>query len=295
MRSRPLAVASCLAVLAIAVAGTAIGRRADSDVPRRRVPRTAAERPADPPEETEPSFGRPSDPAERRETGGERVRALLRGRRREDRALALRSLESLPDRAEKMALLGEALEGADDRTKSRVLSILRSLGGSDSAALALEIFRAEGPPWLRAYAASVLGELGDPAALPDLLDASRGGDLQIRTGAAAALDRLGQPAPLWEVIASLALMLDHPDGAKREDAVDLLSGLRTPEAIAPLAKALADPTNSRVRAAAADALGQTRLAAAIPSLEAALGDPEPSVRRAAARALETLGSAVRSP
>jgi HEAT repeat protein len=75
-------------------------------------------------------------------------------------------------------------------------------------------------------------------------------------------------------------MLDHADGAKREDAVFLLSSLQTPSTLPALLKALGDRTNSRVREAAAEALGRSKLTQALPSLEAALQDPEPRVRDA---------------
>lgn len=216
------------------------------------------------------------------------IRALLRSPNRARQGLGLKALGSLSARDERLALLRETLEGADAGLKGRALSLLKTAGGAESVALAVGVLQKEGPSWLRSQAAGVLGELGDAAALPALLDASQSGDLQLRASAVAALDRLGQPAPLQDLIWTLAGLLDHPDGRKRQDAVDLLSAFRTPAVLPGLAKALGDPTDSRVREAAADALGHTRLPEAIPYLEGALQDSEHRVRQAARHALDTL-------
>lgn len=200
----------------------------------------------------------------------------------------LRSVASIADREEKLALLRDLMRGSDAGLKSRALSILRDLRGPEAAALAVGVLQKDGPSWLRAQAAGVLGEIADPTAMPALLEASRSEDWDIRAGAAAALDRFGHSGPLQELIAGLVGMLDHRDGGKREDAVFLLSSLRTPSALPGLVKALGDPTNSRIREAAADALGRSQFAAAIPYLETAAADPEPNVREAARLAIESL-------
>jgi HEAT repeat protein len=163
------------------------------------------------------------------------------------------------------------------------------------AALAAGVLRKDGPSWLRAQAASVLGEIADPSALPVLLEVARTDDLDVRASAASSLDRLGHSAPLQDLIATLAEMLGHRDGGKREDAVSLLSSLQTPSTMPSLVRALGDPTNSRVREAAAEALGRSRLAPAIPALEAALDDPEPRVREAARQAIDTLRARPQTP
>lgn len=191
-------------------------------------------------------------------------------------------------REEKLALLGDLLKGSDPSRKSRALSILRGLRGPDAAALAIAVLQEEGPSWLRAQAASVLGEIADPSALPALLEASRSEDLDLRASAASSLDRFGHSGPLHELIAGLVGMLEDADGGKREDAVFLLSSLQTPSTLPGLVKALGDRANSRVREAAAEALGRSKLAPAIPPLEAAFNDPEPRVRDAARAAVAAL-------
>jgi HEAT repeat protein len=221
------------------------------------------------------------------------IAALLRSRNPVERGGGLRGLGSLASRAEKIAILRETLDGADAGTKSRALSLLKTVGGADAVALAAGVLQGGGPSWLRSQAASVLGDLGDPAALGPLLDVSREEDLQVRAYAVAALDQLGHAAPLRETLTALAGLLDHPDGRKREDAVELLSTFRTPAVLPALAVALVDPTNSRIREAAADALGRTRRLEAVPYLEGALGDSEPGVREAARRALDAIREARR--
>lgn len=206
------------------------------------------------------------------------------------RGFVLRSLGSLKLREEKLALLRRILDGPDVATRSRALSLLKTVGGAEAALLAAGVLEKEGPSWLRSQAAGVLGELGDAAALAPLLGASRSEDLQLRAAAVEALDRLGHPAPLQELMVVLAGMLDHPDGRMREDAVELMSTFRTPAVFPALAKALGDPTNSRIREAAAEALGLTRLTEAVPCLEGALNDADPGVRQAAQAALDSLRS-----
>jgi HEAT repeat protein len=200
----------------------------------------------------------------------------------------LRTLASIPDRPQKLALLRDLLRSSDAGLKSRALSMLRDFHDPEAAALVLPVLQDSGPSWLRAQAASVLGEIADPSAVPALLEASRSDDWDIRAGAASALDRFGHSGPLQQLVTGLVELLDHPDGGRREDAVFLLSSLQTPSTLPGLVKALSDPTNHRIREAAADALGRSRLASAIPYLETATGDPEPNVREAARLALESL-------
>lgn len=200
----------------------------------------------------------------------------------------LRTLASITDRQEKLKLLRDLLHGSDAGLKSRALSALRDFHDAEAAALVLPVMRESGPSWLRAQAASVLGDIADPSALPALLEASQSEDWDLRAGAASSLDRFGHSAPLQQVIAGLVELLDHPDGGRREDAVCLLSSLQTPSTLPGLLKALGDPTNSRIREAAADALARSQLPAAIPYLETALRDPEPNVREAARLAIESL-------
>lgn len=225
----------------------------------------------------------------------DRIQALLRSRNRADQGRGLKALESIADSGEKLAVLRGGMEALDPRLKSRALLLLKGLRGSEAAALAARVLQGDGPSWLRSQAAYALGDIGDAGTLPALWDASRTDDLDVRAGVASALDRFGQSGPMQELILDLAALLDHADGARREDAVLLMATIQTPAVIPALSKALNDPTNSRIREAAADALGRTARTEALPYLEAALQDPEARVRQAAQHALETIRAARQNP
>jgi len=235
------------------------------------------------------------DAAPERPTAVARVQALLRSRNRAEQGRGLKELESIADPAEKLAVLRGVIEGLDPRMKSRALLLLKGLRGPEAAALAAGVLQGDGPSWLRSQAAAALGDIGDAGTLPALWEALRTDDLGVRAGVASALDRFGQSGPMQELILDLASLLDHADGARREDAVLLMASLQTPAVIPALSKALRDPTNSRIREAAADALGRTALAEVVPYLEAALQDPEARVREAARHALEMLRGPRQNP
>ena len=73
------------------------------------------------------------------------IAALLKSRNPAERGRGLQGLGSLPSRAEKIAILRETLDGADAGTKSRALSLLKTVGGADAVALAAGVLRAGGP------------------------------------------------------------------------------------------------------------------------------------------------------
>jgi HEAT repeat protein len=284
-RGRPLLVFAAIAIL-IAVAAN---RRSSEDPELKarlaalqsEVARLRAARPG-PEASAAPESPVPPTPTPQPQAPPANARSRNESRRR------LQAAGSVVDREEKMTLLRDLLGGSDASLNSRALAMLREFRGPDAAALAAGVLRKEGPSWLRAQAASVLGEMAEPSALPALLEAAQAEDLDVRASAASSLDRLGHSAPLHDLIGLLSGMLEHHDRGKREDAVFLLSSLQSPSALPPLVRALGDATNSRVREAAAEALGRSKFDQAIPPLEAALDDPEPQVRDAARRAIDAL-------
>ena len=235
----------------------------------------------------EPGRARSGPQSEGERLTAEQIRSLLRSGSRGDRTRALRAIGSLENREEKVSLLREALASGDVGTRMRALGMLKDIGGTESVDLALGVLQGDGPSWLKGRAAATLGGLGGPESVGALLEAYRSEDLRTRTGAALALNRLGQPGPIQEMIPAATAMLDHPDGAVREDGVELLGKLGTLSVLAPLGRALQDP-NSRVRREAVSALGRTRLTEAVPLLEQALSDPSPSVSGGAKRAIENI-------
>ena len=273
MNARWIRHAAVLAAIATVVAVAAT--RPGPEAPALRKPQVRQVRPA----QAEPEIAAGAAAARN---------ALAPAAKPQDRRAGLQAAASTADREEKLTLLRGLLNGQDAGRKSRALTILRGMQGADAAALAVDVLRKEEPSWLRAQAASVLGEIADPSAVPALLEAARSEDLDVRAGAATALEQFGHAAPLRELIAGLTTLLDHADAGKREDAVFVLSSLQTPATMPALVKALGDPASSRVREAAADALGRTKLTEAIPPLEAAFSDSEPRVRDAAREAVAAL-------
>lgn len=181
-------------------------------------------------------------------------------------------------------------------------------GRGDVAGLVHLLVR--GAPSVRHLAAAALGDLGNPEALPALVQAIQGPDEEgIRWRAAEALVRIGAPA-----VDSLLSLVAHDDPDLRWKACIALGEIGDARAIPALVERLADDDrfvraraisalvrigsialpfltlaledpDARVRAGSADALGQIGDPAAIEGLLIAIRDPVESVRRAAAVAL----------
>ncbi len=259
---------------------------------RERVARLEAEiagkaLPPSAPESADPRPGKAPEPLRElpKVVGIEQIRALFKSGTREDLNKAFKEIEALPDRAEKLALLRDLLAGGDRQQGLRSVSILKKMGGADAAQLIAGVLTKDGPSDLRAQAAVALGELGDQSALPALQEAWRTGDVQVRSGVAVALDRFGQREPLESILGTLSGMLGAADGGTREDAMDILTGIKMPGSLPLMVAALGDPSNNHLREDAADAMGAQGLTAALPYLEKALQDPSANVRTAAERAI----------
>jgi HEAT repeat protein len=162
--------------------------------------------------------------------------------------------------------------------------------------------------FVRAAAATALGQLGDARAVQPLVDALVDQDKNVRRHAAAALERLGEPQwiqwvkghdsdfsrlgasrdvrvlePLVKALADEGLYLPL-----RAEAAAGLGQLGNARAVEPLLNALVNK-HSPVRGAAAQALGQLGDARAAEPLIKTLADQEDYVRGAAAQALGQLG------
>jgi len=220
----------------------------------------------------------------------DQIRALLKSSNREDVAKALKEIDLMTDRPQKLALLRLMVESGDQGQRSRAVSMLKKMGGPEAVALILSVLSQEGSSSARMQAAVALGELGDPSAIPALQDAWRTGDVQVRSGVAVGLDKFGQREPAQAMVRTLAGMLESSDGGIREDAVDILTHVPMPGSLPLLVSALGDPTNNHLREDAADAMGAQRLVDALPFLEKALQDPAQNVREAAQRAIARIKS-----
>lgn len=221
----------------------------------------------------------------------EQIRALLKSGSREDVARAIKEIDLMTDRPQKLAFLRLMVESGDQGQRSRAVSMLKKLGGPEAVALIMTVLSQEGSSSARMQAAVALGDLGDASAIPALQDAWRTGDVQVRSGVAVGLDKFGQREPAQAMVRTLAGMLQSSDGGAREDAVDILTHVPMPESLPLLVTALGDPTNNHVREDAADAMGAQKLVDALPFLEKALQDPSQNVREAAQRAINRIKTA----
>jgi HEAT repeat protein len=136
---------------------------------------------------------------------------------------------------------------------------------------------------VRRAAAEALGELSDPRAIPALSRALGDSDESVRRDAVRAIGKLGDP----QAVPGLIQTLSDRDREARQAAAEALGKLHDPQAVPALIQALSD-RNREVRQAAAEALGGHGDLQAIPRLIQALGDVDRGVRRAAARALGEL-------
>lgn len=147
-------------------------------------------------------------------------------------------------------------EGTDEAAKEQIVLALGVMKAKSSYKLLSEIAASgEASMVLRMYACSALGELGDPAAIPVLIDAAIASIPNVRAYAVAALGKLEE----------------------REAKIAVREGLRDPHVL--------------VRLAAAKAAANSRDEEAIPYLEfKVLEDPEKAVREASIEALAEIGS-----
>ncbi|MBZ0315539.1 MAG: HEAT repeat domain-containing protein [Anaerolineae bacterium] len=142
---------------------------------------------------------------------------------------------------------------------------------------------------MRGSVTLALGQIGDPAAVPPLLDILRDADEIVRGRAWEALGNIGTPA-----VPRLLESLRDFNEKVRAGAANALGNIKDPVALPNLLEALHDPS-PQVRASAAAALGNIGDPIAITALSDALRDSDISVRRLAANALGNIGDPVALP
>ncbi len=135
----------------------------------------------------------------------------------------------------------------------------------------------------RVYAAAILGEINDPAAVEPLVRAVKDAGDDVRCQATGAITKFGSRA-----VEPLAGLLSDPDPEIRIVAAGVLGDTGDPGAVEPLIGALRDG-NDDVRGAAGGALMRMGDAAVEP-LIAATKDAERNVRLYAAGALKYIGN-----
>ena len=186
----------------------------------------------------------------------------------------------------------------DRDIRATALNALVSVRSDGAAELARKALGDE-DGFVRATAAKLLADLGDPADAGILASRLREDpDPVVRRRAAEALTRLGGDPANETAVAALADGLRDPIEDVRLAAAQGIRELDPGYAVAELARLLLEDPNHDVRVQAAGALGESGDPEAQPVLEAALADPNEFVRAAAANALRvhrTVVPKVRAP
>ncbi len=212
------------------------------------------------------------------------------GRVRREAAWALGRIG--PDARASWAPLAARLDDPDEAVR---LEAARALGRLRAARARAALFRAIGDRWqaVRWGAAEALAAIGlEHTDTTHLVDALASNDPYIRAFGAWALGEMGSVAA-WTG-PSLARRLEDVDPGVRSNAATALGriGDGEPAVVSALGQALQDRSwPGRWRAARALGLLGSSSGAAVPRLAAALDDDDERVRREAARALGRVGSA----
>jgi len=183
----------------------------------------------------------------------------------------------LKNESQKMLDKGHAEE---KRAVKRVRALSRH-GGSKVIDELLRYLDSE-EMMVRRHAIQALGRIGDPEAVPDLLEElARSGSRELRHFIVRALERIGDPRATEPVA---ALLSDESYGLRVLAARALQSIDKNTDAVPGLIDALKDP-HWLVRVTAAETLGSMKATKAVDPLIGLLKDKHSSVRRAAAEAL----------
>lgn len=206
-------------------------------------------------------------------------------------------------------VLLEAVESANAAQREHAIAALGSIKATAAIAPIGKVLTER--RFSRRYVAAwALGEIGDPAGIPALLQALDDDNAEVRKYATRALIKLNQSAlaPLIAYLPaapqrggagairalgdiadprSLEPLLAQVSGANREEAFLALGKLKNPRAEAALIRGLGDP-DWKVRMNAAMALGPVASPAAVAPLKRTLEDEVHVVREWSARSLEVV-------
>lgn len=203
----------------------------------------------------------------------------------EERRQALKSLAQMNHPAAYAALVGAVQHTMRDVRVDAAFLLTKQTNHQERAAVPglLDALH-DDDPRLRAAAAKSLGEIGDAAAVPELLRAmNTDPDGNIRWQASGALSKIGEAA-----VPGLAEALKDEDWKVRRSAAEALSGMREPSALPALIEAMTD-RNDVVRQAVATAiLGMGEIA--VSRLAEALNSRDSNVSRTAADLLQHIGT-----
>jgi HEAT repeat protein len=218
-----------------------------------------------------------------------------------------------------VTVLAAALDGADDQTRERLVTILGNTGDARAVEPLIAAFRdgsgnvrsAAGQSLeklgglavdslllslkdpdeeVRRHSATTLGNIGDARALGPLVDALGDGDWSVRRASAEALGKLGDAQAVDALTGVLTGDVDEDVSAAAATALGLL---RDERAVAPLMESL-NQESWTLRRAVIGALGNIG-GSAVDRLVASLGNMDDSVREAAVEILGDIGDTIVNP
>lgn len=212
--------------------------------------------------------------------------AALDSHNAEERRSALKSLAQMNHAAAYAALVSAVQHPMRDVRVDAAFLLAKQTNYKDSAAVPglLDALNDEDAR-LRTAACKALGDIGDGAAVTELLRVMvKDTDSNIRWQATGALGKIGKAA-----VPGLCAALRDEDWKVRRSAAEALWSMREPESVAGLAEVLVDK-NDIVRQAAASALEGIGSDAVAGLIEVMKSGKDPMVSRAAADMLQKLGS-----
>ena len=193
-------------------------------------------------------------------------------------AILARKMDGLP-------LLLEQLRSTDKGELSIGLSTARKLPGQAvTEALAAEVRRQS--PERQSFLLLALGDRHDAAVMPAVLDAARSGPAGLRLAAVGVLERIGNPAAV-PVLLEAAAQGEPELSQKALTALARQPGNEIDKEI--LARLPA--SKGKMRQALVDVAGRRRIEGAMPLLVQSAEDSDAGVRNAAVEAIGTLGQA----
>lgn len=202
------------------------------------------------------------------------------------RLAALRS-EIVTTGADGLKLWQSALASADADTVNAALRAALDTPKGEPATLAFAAALAKVPA-AQARLATVLGQRGDPTAVPALAALAKGDNAaspDARLAAAAALASLDDPAAIPPLLA----LAKHADAAVADGAKNELMGFAGKAADDAVLSMMAD-TDAATRLAGIDMALRRRMSVAVPALVKLTADADPKILDAAVRGVGDLGT-----
>ncbi len=196
------------------------------------------------------------------------------------RKAAVEMLRDFPERDSAIDTLLRALADSDNAgRRNAAVEALVALGGRSIPALRHKLDVKDED--VRKFAVDILGEIGDPAAIPDLVPLTRDEVENIRLAAVEALGSIGGDGAREKLLP----LLDKSDMTMQFAVLHALARVGKPipvESVKPLL------SNNILKRAVYEALGQTKSKEAVNILAKGLIEPAKSSRQAAVRAIDRL-------